>query len=298
MIDVLNAFPSHLEFDDLDRSYTNDPTDVLYTMRTRLHSGILRATFSSGIFGVLLFRGRPLIMTYQSDNALRFGSEALDIVIETQKHEKPEKGYKITNIDPIILRCFSSLLSRYPVFRNFNPQMLIIDELFNRMVNDNFSGCISINTRKDYALLFVDNGFLLDIEIGKIKNKYPINESPVTDNMAKAVTLMSNSNASLDIYEVPENLYSELTAWRYGIPFKTPVNINLLTDELKSISREALKGKSNFFDKKLDDLGRNLFEIEDYCMNLELYLDIDLSRRILKSLTEKLQNAIAEFKNS
>jgi hypothetical protein len=298
MIDILNAFPNHKDFTEIEKLNMDDPSDVLYTMRTRLFSGILKTSFSNGHFNVLLFKGRPLVTIFQSNEALKFGVEAIKMVKEIKISQNSKNNYMISDIDPVILKCFSSLLSRYPVFRNFNPQMLIIDELFNRMVNDHFSGCISINTRNDYVLLFVDNGSLLDIEDGQIVNRYPINESPVTDNMAKAVTLMSDSDASLDIYEVPEDLYSELTGWRFGIPFKSIVNVNLLTDELKSISREILKGKSNFFDRKLDDLGKNIYEIENYCMNLELYLDIDLSQRTLKSLTEKLQIAITDFKNS
>ncbi|MCK5743914.1 MAG: hypothetical protein KAH30_04190 [Caldisericia bacterium] len=297
MIDITHVFPDHGIFVPLEDSYADDPADALYTMRTRLQSGLLRADFSSSVYGVLLYKGRPLISIYQSDKELKFGTEALEKATETHLRENPKTAYKVTDIDPIILECFSALVSKYPVFRNFNPQILIIDELFDRMVEESFTGCINISTSEDYVILYVSSGNLLDTtKDGKISDRYPINESPVTNRMAKAVTLMSNPSASMDIYEVPENLYSKLATWKHGIPFKTPSSIKLLIVELMNISREELRGKSNFFDKKLNELGNNLSEIEDFCNDLEHNLDVQLSRRILKSFTERLLNTIAEFK--
>ncbi|MEZ4812216.1 MAG: hypothetical protein R2883_01770 [Caldisericia bacterium] len=297
MIDITGIYPEHGDFVPLEDNYSDNPSNAIYTMRTRLQSGILRADFSNSTFGVLLYKGRPLISTYQSEKDFKFGTEALNKAEEAHKNENSKGAYKVADIDPLVVECFSALFSRYPVFRNFNPQILIIDELFNRMVYEKFTGCICLTTPKDYVLLYVSSGNLLDTENGKINDRYPINESPVTENMAKAVTLMSDPSASLDIYEIPESLYSELTTWQYGIPFKTPVSINLLIDELMDISRDELKGKSSFFDKHLQELGNDIADIEDFCNNLENYLDIELSRRVLINLTDRLLNAISAFKN-
>lgn len=65
------------------------------------------------------------------------------------------------HIDTEILSCYSSLLSRYPIFRNFSPDMLVIDELFNKMVYDSFSGSILVSTRSDHVLLYIKDGEIL-----------------------------------------------------------------------------------------------------------------------------------------
>jgi len=112
MIDILLALPDHGPFTALDDSQTSDPTDILYTMRTRLHSGILKATLASTVFSTLLFKGRPLIMTYQTDSVLKFAKEALDSFSKKLDREQSDVKYEISDIDPIILECFSSLLSQ------------------------------------------------------------------------------------------------------------------------------------------------------------------------------------------
>lgn len=114
--------------------------------------------------------------------------------------------------------------------------------------------------------------------------------------MARAVGLMSQQDAALDIYEVPENLYSDLASWQYGIPFSTPTSIDLLKDTIMDIARDELRGKSNFLIEKLTEIGSDLADIENFCDNLESNLDIQLSKRAIRKLSDAMMAKIIEFK--
>lgn len=295
MIDIYINFPQGGQARSLSSEFATDPKDALYTVRTQMFTGFLEAVFPNSKFGALLFRGRPLVMTFQSENQLAFGKEAIELA---EKEQVKVSGdiYRTHDMDPDMLASFSSLLSQYPVFRNFSPRMLIIDELFNRMVDDGFSGCMFINTWSDSVILFVQHGMLLDCENGKVLNRFPINEAPVTADMAKAMGLMGDPTCSLDIYETPENLFLSLAANEFGIAFPKTRSLVSLKESLIQIARDELKAKSVDFDNAISDTGNNLQQIEDICINPENYLTINFPRRTLKALAEKLTYEISRFK--
>jgi hypothetical protein len=296
MINIYLNFPQGGQSKTLGSEYATDPKDALYTVRTQMFSGTLEAVFPQSRFGSLLYKGRPLIITYQSQNHLLFGRDAIEMA------EKDQAGvsgdvYKTKTMDPDILSCFSSLLSQYPVFRNFSPRMLIVDELFNRMVDDGFSGCLFINTWNDSVLLFVQQGMLLDSNFGVVSDRFPINEAPVTQDMAKAMSLMGEPTCSLDIYETPENLFSYLASLEFGISFTKIKSIGMLKESLTQIARDELKAKSVDFDNALADAGNDVQAIEFLCSNLENSLTINFPRRTIRFLTEKMNQEIAKFKS-
>ena len=142
-------------------------------------------------------------------------------------------------------------------------------------------------------VLFVHDGMILEWEEGKIINRYPIDESPVTKDMAKAVALMSDERAGIDIYEMPENLYSDLTSFEYGVTFKTTKSLLILKDALSKIAGDELKGKSVDFDRALDENSADINNIEEFVTNLEKHLTVDISRKILQGLLM----VEAKFKN-
>lgn len=296
MIDIYLNFPQGSQPKSLGTEYASDPKDALYTVRTQMFSGILEANFPTSRFGSLVYRGRPLIITYQSTNHLYFGKDAVEMAEKDQSQVSGDI-YKIRSMHQDILSCFSGLLSQYPVFRNFSPRMLIVDELFNRMVEDDFSGCIFINTWSDSVLLFVHHGMLLDCSFGEITDRFPINEAPVTQEMAKAMALMGEPTCSLDIYETPENLFSSLATLEFGISFPKIKSINMLKESLTQIARDELKAKSVDFDNALAEAGNDMPSIEALCTNLENALTINFPRRTLRILTEKMSMEISKFKS-
>lgn len=296
MIDIYLNFPQGASAKPLGSEYASDPRDALYTVRTQMFSGILEGSFPDSRFVSLLYRGRPLIITYQSSKHLMFGKEAIEMAEKDQQQANGDI-YKVKTMHQDILSCFSGLLSQYPVFRNFSPRMLIVDELFNRMVEDDFSGCIFINTWSDSVLLFVHRGMLLDCSFGLISDRFPINEAPVTQDMAKAMSLMGDPTCSLDIYETPENLFSLLATLEYGLSFPKIKSINMLKETLTQIARDELKAKSVDFDNALSEAGIDMPSIESLCNNLENALTINVPRRTLRLLTEKMSKEIAKFRS-
>jgi len=115
--------------------------------------------------------------------------------------------------------------------------------------------------------------------------------------MAKAMSLMGDPTCSLDIYETPENLFSNLASLEYGMSFPKIKSINTLKESLTQIAREELKAKSVDFDNILADAGNDLQAIEALCTNLEGSFTIALPRRTLRTLTEKMTQQIAKFKS-
>jgi len=296
MIDPFKHFPKGGSIKKVDPEFAGDPKDALYTMRSSVFSGFLSATFRNGnSMGGYFYRGRPLLLIYySSDGSFEIGKSAIEKA--SKSHDLGGAIYTSSDIEQDIMHCFAALLSQYPIIRNFSPQMLVVDELFNRMAFEALTGCMYITTPKDQVLLFICNGEILDWEDGKVLNRYLINEAPVIRDLAKAVTLMSDSNSSINIFEVPENLYSDLTILEYGIPFRTPKSLNVLKESLTRIVAEELKGKSIDFDRALQEIGNNQDAIEEVCNNLDKHMTMELSRRVLLALTEKLTKEIAEFK--
>lgn len=293
---IFDRLPKGAKPKPLAQEFTSSPKDAIYTMRTSMFSGYLEGNFGNSKLGIYFYKGRPIFTIYQSKDWFEFGQKAIDFATKDQGSSR--NCYSTSDVDPDILKCFCSLLSPYPIFRNFYPQMLVIDELFSRMVQEKFTGCIYISTLSDQVLLFVHDGMILEWEEGKIINRYPIDESPVTKDMAKAVALMSDERAGIDIYEMPENLYSDLTSFEYGVTFKTTKSLLILKDALSKIAGDELKGKSVDFDRALDENSADINNIEEFVTNLEKHLTVDISRKILQGLTEKLMVEIAEFKKS
>lgn len=296
MINVIQSFPTGQKPTPLKLEQISSPKDVIYSLRVTMFSGLLEGTLEDSKLLVYLYRGRPIIAIYQTREEFEMGGMAIEKA--TAKQSLSKYAYTTSSIDSDILKCFCSLLSQYPVFRNFNPEILVIDELFNRMVVDKFNGCIYISTLYDHVVLYVLEGNILDWENGVVNDRYPINESPVTKDMAKAVSLMSDEKASIDIYEVSDNLSSDLSLLEFGIPFKTPTSIQILKDTLSKIASEELKGKSVDFDRALDEQSSELEDIQNFVAHLEKNLTIGLSTKIIQLLTERMTKAIADFKKS
>lgn len=296
MINILQSFPVGGKPVTLTLENISTPKDVIYSLKVTMFSGLLEGIFADSKLQSFFYRGRPIIIIYQTSQELEFGSLAIERA--TAKQGQSKYAYTTSSIDPDILKCFCSFLSQYPVFRNFDPQILVIDELFNRLVHEKFCGCIYITTLEDHVSLYILDGCILDWENGVIIDRYPINESPVTKDMAKAVTLMSDEKASIDIYEVSDSLSSDLATLEFGIPFKTPSSIQILKETLSKIASEELKGKSVDFDRVLDEQSSELSDIQNFVAHLDKNLTIGLSTKVLQTLTERMTKAIAEFKKS
>ncbi len=293
MIDLFACLPKGGKSTPLPLENSADPKDAVYTMRTIMFSGFLEGKLKNSRLGGLFYRGRPLFLICQSPEKFEFGLQALEVAKADQAAQR--EPYTTCPIDPDIIKCFSGFLSNYPVFRNFNPQMLVIDELFSRMVQDKFTGCMYISTVDDHVALLIHEGKMLDWEDGKILDRYPIDESPVTKDMAKAVNIMADPRASIDIYETPENLYFDLSKMEYGVTFRTPKSLSVLKEALRRIAAEELKAKSVDFDRALEEVPDDLRQIEDFVNGLEGRLNIEFSRKILQPLTERLVIEIADF---
>jgi hypothetical protein len=294
MINILQSFPVGDKAVPLELGNISTPKDVVYSLKVTMFSGLLEGIFADSKLQAFFYRGRPIIIIYQTRDELEFGILAIERATEKQGQSK--YTYTTSSIDSDILKCFCSLLSQYPVFRNFDPQILVIDELFNRMVFEKFNGCIYISTLQDHVSLYILDGCILDCDNGTVIDRYPINESPVIRDMAKAVTLMSDEKASIDIYEVSDSLSSDLASLEFGIHFKTPTGIQVLKDALSKIASEELKGKSIDFERALEEQTTELQDIQNFVLHLEKNLTIGLSTKTMQTLTERMTKAIADFK--
>lgn len=294
LIDLFACMPKGGKSSILPLKNFTNPKDVIYAMRAIMFSGLLEGKFTSSRLAGFFFRGRPLFLIYQSADKFEFGFSALELArIDLQA----QKTFLTTSpIDQEIIKCFSGFLSNYPIFRNFNPKMLVLDELFTRMVQEKFTGCMFISTVDDHVVLLIHDGKILSWEDGKILNRYPIDESPVTKDMAKAVNIMADPRTSIDIYETPENLYYDLSSMEYGVFFKNLKSIFVLKETLKKIASDELKAKSVDFDRAFEEVPDDIFQIEDFVHELESRLTIELSKKILQPLIDHLLDEIEDFK--